>query len=375
MPLIQVESLKKQYVSFEGKPGGGVLGVSFDIAERELFTLLGPSGCGKTTTLRAIAGLETPDTGRIVLAGKELFNSKSDTNVALYDRDIGMVFQSYAIWPHMSVFENAAYPLRVSRTKRLDKREIEKKVMAVLEMVGLAEFAKRPSTQLSGGQQQRLALARAFTREPRLLLLDEPLSNLDAQLREQMRIELKRLQKETGVTAIYVTHDQAEALAISDRIAVMNNGLIAQIGTPKEIYGRPASEFVANFIGRTNLLRGVLRQNADAEGVARVGTNLGELVCFFPTALKAGRTTALVVRPEHIAIAKSNGAAPVAQPRVNWLPGTVMRETYLGEIVEFLVAVEGGDILVRSAVAGDVANGDAVSLSFPAERTIALMDG
>ena len=207
--------------------------------------------------------------------------------------------------------------------------------MAVLDMVGLAEFAKRPSTQLSGGQQQRLALARAFTREPRLLLLDEPLSNLDAQLREQMRIELKRLQKETGVTAIYVTHDQAEALAISDRIAVMNNGLIAQVGTPKEIYGRPASEFVANFIGRTNLLRGVLRQNADAEGVARVGTDLGELVCFFPTALKAGNTTALVVRPEHIAIRKSSDAAPVAQPRVNWLPGTVMRETYLGEIVEY----------------------------------------
>jgi iron(III) transport system ATP-binding protein len=375
MPVLQVENLKKQYVSFDGKPGGGVLGVSFEIAERELFTLLGPSGCGKTTTLRAIAGLETPGQGRIVLAGKELFNSKTDTNVALYDRDIGMVFQSYAIWPHMSVFENAAYPLRVSRTKRLEKREIEKKVMAVLEMVGLAEFAKRPSTQLSGGQQQRLALARAFTREPRLLLLDEPLSNLDAQLREQMRIELKRLQKETGVTAIYVTHDQAEALAISDRIAVMNNGLIAQIGTPKEIYGRPASEFVANFIGRTNLLRGVLRQNADAEGVARVGTNLGELMCFFPTALKAGYATALVVRPEHIAIAKRNGAAPTAQPRVNWLPGTVTRETYLGEIVEFLVAVEGGDILVRSAVAGDVANGDAVSLTFPAERTIALTEG
>ncbi len=247
--------------------------------------------------------------------------------------------------------------------------------MAVLDMVGLADFAKRPSTQLSGGQQQRLALARAFTREPRLLLLDEPLSNLDAQLREQMRIELKRLQRETGVTAIYVTHDQAEALAISDRIAVMNNGLIAQVGAPKEIYGRPASEFVANFIGRTNLLRGVLRQNALVEGVARVGTNLGELVCFFPTALSAGNATALVVRPEHIAIRKSNGEAPVAQPRVNWLAGTVTRETYLGEIVEYLVAVEGGDILVRSALASDVSNGDAVSLIFPADRTIALREG
>ena len=373
--MLHVENLKKQYVSFDGRPGGGVLGASFDIAERELFTLLGPSGCGKTTTLRAIAGLETPETGRIVLAGKEMFNSATGTNVALYDRDIGMVFQSYAIWPHMSVFENAAYPLRVSRTRRLDRREIEKKVMAVLDMVGLAAFAKRPSTQLSGGQQQRLALARAFTREPRLLLLDEPLSNLDAQLREQMRIELKRLQQETGVTAVYVTHDQAEALAISDRIAVMNNGLIAQVGTPKEIYARPTSEFVANFIGRTNLLRGVLRQSAAAEGTARVSTNLGELVCFFPAARNAGNGTALVVRPEHIAIRKSNGVAPMAQPRLNQLSGTVRRETYLGEIVEYLVTVEGGDILVRTALATDVTTGDEVSLSFPAERAIALSEG
>jgi len=373
--VLQVENLKKQYVSFEGRPGGGVLGVTFDIAERELFTLLGPSGCGKTTTLRAIAGLETPDTGRIVLDGKEMFSSKTGTNVALYDRDIGMVFQSYAIWPHMSVFENAAYPLRVSRTRRLPKREIEKKVMAVLDMVGLADFAKRSSTQLSGGQQQRLALARAFTREPRLLLLDEPLSNLDAQLREQMRIELKRLQRETGVTAIYVTHDQSEALAISDRIAVMHNGLIVQVGAPKEIYGRPSSEFVANFIGRTNLLRGVLRQTALAEGIARVGTDLGEIMCFFPAALSAGNATALVVRPEHIAIRKHTEAVPAAQPRLNLLSGTVKRETYLGEIVEYLVAVDGGELLVRTALANDVSNGDKVSLSFPVERTIALAEG
>src|SRR5215470_3994044 len=295
--MLEVHNLKKQYTGFEGKPGGGVLGVSFTIAEGELFTLLGPSGCGKTTTLRAIAGLETPDTGRIVLSGREMFNAQTRANVALYDRDIGMVFQSYAIWPHMSVFENAAYPLRVSRTRRFKEKEIEQKVMAVLDMVGLAPFAKRSSTQLSGGQQQRLALARAFTREPRLLLLDEPLSNLDAQLREQMRVELKRLQQETGVTAIYVTHDQSEALAISDRIAVMNKGLIVQVGTPKDIYGRPASEFVANFIGRTNLLRGTLTHDAAAETIAPVRTALGEIKTFFPAAQANGHNTALVVRP------------------------------------------------------------------------------
>ena len=373
--MLQVENLKKQYVGFEGKPGGGVLGVSFDINKGELFTLLGPSGCGKTTTLRAIAGLETPETGRIQLDDREMFNSETGKNVALYDRDIGMVFQSYAIWPHMSVFENAAYPLRVSRTRRLPKHEIEKKVMAVLDMVGLAEFAKRPSTQLSGGQQQRLALARAFTREPRLLLLDEPLSNLDAQLREQMRVELKRLQQETGVTAIYVTHDQSEALAISDRIAVMNAGKIAQVGAPKEIYSRPSSEFVANFIGRTNLLRGVLRQEAAAEGIARAQTQIGELKCFFPAATRSGASSALVVRPEHIIIRKHSGEMPPAQPRINCLAGKVKREIYLGEIVEYLVAVEGGEMLVRTPLNADVANGDTVTLSFPAERTIALTEG
>ena len=301
-----------------------------------------------------------------------MFNSKTGANVALYDRDIGMVFQSYAIWPHMSVFENAAYPLRVSRTRRFSSAEIQKKVLAVLDMVGLAEHAKRSSTQLSGGQQQRLALARAFTREPRLLLLDEPLSNLDAQLRDQMRVELKRLQQETGVTAIYVTHDQSEALAISDRIAVMNNGLIAQIGTPKEIYGRPASEFVANFIGRTNLIRGTLAHDALAEGVSPVRTALGELTSFFPGAQAAGRNTALVVRPEHISIHKG-AALNGASADVNVLRGTVKRETYLGEIVEYLVGVEGGDILVRTPLSLDLAKGDAVTLSFPHQRTIALL--
>ena len=368
--MLQVENLRKQYVSFDGRPGGGVLGVSFDISEGELFTLLGPSGCGKTTTLRAIAGLETPDTGRILIGGTEMFNSGSGKNVALYDRDIGMVFQSYAIWPHMTVFENAAYPLRVSRARHYAQADIEKKTMSVLDMVGLGAFAKRPATQLSGGQQQRLALARAFTREPRLLLLDEPLSNLDAQLREQMRVELKRLQQETGVTAVYVTHDQTEALAISDRIAVMQEGKIVQIGAPKEIYSRPASEFVAQFIGRTNLLRGVLTRDATAESVAPVKTEMGELLCFFPKASAKGNPVSLVVRPEHIAIAKGDSAHGQLAG-TNRLTGQVMREIYLGEIVEYLVAAGGGEILVRAPFGG-AAKGGAVTLSFPAERTIAL---
>ena len=369
--MLQVENLRKQYVGFEGRPGAGVLGVGFDIREGELFTLLGPSGCGKTTTLRAIAGLETPDTGIIRLAGREVFNSETGVNVALYDRDIGMVFQSYAIWPHMSVFENAAYPLRVSRTKHASERDIDNKVMSTLAMVGLEAFAKRPATQLSGGQQQRLALARAFTREPRLLLLDEPLSNLDAQLREQMRVELKRLQRETGVTAIYVTHDQAEALAISDRIAVMHEGRIVQVGAPRAIYDRPASEFVANFIGRTNLLRGTLLSDAAAESIAGVTTPIGALSCFFPSAAARGQQISLVVRPEHIAIERSSPAGSDA--RSNRLQGHIKRETYLGEIVEYVVEVSGGDMLVRTPFAGQLASGDGVTLSFPVERTIALV--
>jgi iron(III) transport system ATP-binding protein len=298
-----------------------------------------------------------------------MFDARIRANVALYDRDIGMVFQSYAIWPHMSVFENAAYPLRVSRTRKFSEKEIETKIAAILEMVGLADFAKRSATQLSGGQQQRLALARAFAREPRLLLLDEPLSNLDAQLREQMRLELKRLQRETGVTTIYVTHDQSEALAISDRIAVMNNGLIAQVGTPKEIYGRPNSEFVANFIGRTNLLRGKSMEDAGKDAIAAVKTSMGDLKCLFPSASPSGRDTAIVVRPEHIAI---GGAA---NGGTNVLKGRIARETYLGEIVEYLVAVEGGELLVRTPLTLDLAPGEAVMLSFPAERTVAVQRG
>jgi iron(III) transport system ATP-binding protein len=282
-----------------------------------------------------------------------------------------MVFQSYAIWPHMSVFENAAYPLRVSRGRRYAEPEIEKKTMATLDMVGLSAFAKRPATQLSGGQQQRLALARAFTREPRVLLLDEPLSNLDAQLREQMRVELKRLQQETGVTAVYVTHDQSEALAISDRIAVMNEGKIVQVGAPKEIYGRPESEFVANFIGRTNLLHGVLTRDAVAESVAPVKTEMGELLCFFPKPAAAGNEIALVVRPEHIALRTSDGA-DFEPGETNPLTGEVIREIYLGEIVEYLVRVGGGEILVRTAFGG-ASTGDTVTLSFSAGHTVALM--
>ncbi|MDX1485855.1 MAG: ABC transporter ATP-binding protein [Alphaproteobacteria bacterium] len=373
--MLQVEDLKKQYVSDDGTPGGGVFGISFDIAEGELFTLLGPSGCGKTTTLRSIAGLELPDRGRISLSGTDLYNSATRVSVPMYDRDIGMVFQSYAIWPHMNVFNNAAYPLRVSKTKTYSAKQVHDKVTDILEMVGLGDLIRRPSTQLSGGQQQRLALARALTREPQLLLLDEPLSNLDAQLREQMRGELKRLQQEWGVTTVYVTHDQSEALAISDRIAVMNEGVIMQVGTPREIYNRPTSEFVAHFIGKTNLIYGELAADVVAGALADVVTEFGPLRCTFPAAIQATKNIAVVIRPEKVVIARQGGADSGGISPVNQITGVVRNEMYLGEMMEYVVATEKDtEIVVRSPPDRDLSTADHVLMHFPPEATVALIE-
>ena len=228
---------------------------SLSVGRGEFVTLLGPSGCGKTTTLRCVAGLERPDAGEIRI-GDEVVAS-AGRGIYLYPehRNIGMVFQSYAVWPHMTVFENVAYGLRV---RRIAAAEIRERTTRALELVGLDHLAERYATKLSGGQRQRVALARAIVYEPRVVLFDEPLSNLDAKLREQMRIELVRLQQEVGITSIYVTHDQAEALVMSDRVVVMDKGVIQQIDDPQTIYARPANTFVANFIGVANLMEGVV---------------------------------------------------------------------------------------------------------------------
>ena len=373
--MLKVENLRKQYVTEDGTPGGGVFGASFEVAEGELFTLLGPSGCGKTTTLRSIAGLEEPDAGRVALAGSDIFNSEKRLTVPSYERDIGMVFQSYAIWPHMTVFENAAYPLKVSRTRRFSKAEIAEKVRTILRMVGMEEYIDRPATQLSGGQQQRLALARALTREPKLLLLDEPLSNLDAQLREQMRSELQRLQKEWGVTSIYVTHDQSEALALSDRIAVMNKGLIVQLGTPKEIYHRPTSEFVAHFIGKTNLIHGTVDADVGVNAMQKVSTPVGALLAYFTAKIPAQKTMAVVIRPENIQVVGPTQTPPAGMSPENRLQGTIQREVYLGEIAEYTIALGNGvDIAVRMPPGRPIAVGDKVMVHFPPDQTIALIE-
>jgi iron(III) transport system ATP-binding protein len=252
--MLTVSGLTKSFNSPEGRTTV-IKGIDFIVREGDCYALLGPSGCGKTTTLRCVAGLEQADAGVITIGGHIVSDPAAGIFVPVHQRPIGMVFQSYAIWPHLDVFENIAYPLRVYRP-RLARAEIEQRVMDALKLVNMRDFAQRASTRLSGGQQQRVALARAIVRNPALLLLDEPLSNLDARLRDTMRKELGDLIARVGITALFVTHDQAEAFALADRIAVMNHGVIVQQGTPREIYRSPSDPFVAFFMGSANVLAG-----------------------------------------------------------------------------------------------------------------------
>jgi iron(III) transport system ATP-binding protein len=276
-----------------------------------------------------------------------------------------MVFQSYAIWPHMSVFENVAFPLRVSRARRYNSSEIAVMVKEALETVRLGGYEFRRATQLSGGQQQRLALARGLVAKPRLLLLDEPLSNLDAKLREQMRFELKQLQTERGLTAVYVTHDQSEALALSDEIVVFNQGQIIQRGTPLEIYQHPNSEFVADFVGSTNFVRGSVREAAGIGSVGRVDTAHGTIACTFAATLRPGAKTVLSIRPEDIGLATDGEG----------LKATVSAKVFLGEVIDYHVLLNGQQLRVRHhARHNEHPVGSAVILTLPPEKTTAMAE-
>jgi iron(III) transport system ATP-binding protein len=330
--VLKVAALYTEYTNELGQAVKAAQNVSFEVPEGEFFTLLGPSGCGKTTTLRSIAGLERPRAGEIGVDDAVYFSSQKNIFVQPNRRGFGMVFQSYAIWPHMNVFGNAAFPLQVGK-KRYSKAEIDQKVMRVLKAVQLDQFRDREATKLSGGQQQRLALARALVMEPKLLLLDEPLSNLDAKLRDAMRFELKRLQRDLRITTVYVTHDQSEALALSHKIAVMNEGRIQQIGTPREIYDRPINKFVADFVGTTNFIEGTVDAKGTGENAYLVQTEIGPIQSIAVDELRVGDRVVLSIRLEDLELSEQKPEG------VNVLRGTVHQKVFLGDNLEFQVKI------------------------------------
>ncbi|WP_407176059.1 ABC transporter ATP-binding protein [Bradyrhizobium sp. STM 3562] len=297
---LEVSDLCKQFAI--GRPA--IDGVSFAVPGGEILVLLGPSGCGKTTTLRCVAGLEHPTGGEISIGGKLVSSPARGVLVPPRARDLGMVFQSYAVWPHMTVRQNVIYPLK---HRKIARDEANKKVDEALALVGLSEYAERPVVALSGGQMQRVALARSIVYRPQLLLLDEPLSNLDAKLRLRLRDDLRLILKQTGMTALYVTHDQAEAVVLGDRIGVMRDGRLLQIGTPDEIYNRPADLFVANFTGATNELAGTLVSRNGKFGVIDFGDGRRAEAALLQQ-LEVGEKVRIALRPENIAIGRQEGA-------------------------------------------------------------------
>ena len=340
-------------------PIAAVERASLDIRDGELFTLLGPSGCGKTTLLRLIAGFYSADEGDI------LFDDKRMNDVPAHERRIGMVFQNYALWPHMTVSENISYGLKL---RKVSGKEILERTEAILRKVGLTGLDARYPGQLSGGQQQRVALARALVLNPGILLLDEPLSNLDAKIRIQVRAEIRKLQKEFGITAVYVTHDQEEALALSDRIAVFSQGRMLQLGPPKELYERPASRFVADFIGVYNLIEGKVL----AQGM-RVATAVGELAGLQNEKLKVGDACVVCVRPENVRVnAGGNGGSEQG----NVLRGRVSFSAYLGNRLIYDVELPAG-VVIKADVDDplhhrEIPLGGEVAVSFAARSTLVI---
>jgi spermidine/putrescine transport system ATP-binding protein len=359
LPAIELAGVVKEFHA-RGEVITAVRDMGLAIREGEFFSLLGPSGCGKTTTMRMIAGFEEPTKGSIRLQGVDV------TGIPPNKRDVNMVFQSYALFPHMTVSENVAFGLR---RKKVPKDEITRRVGEMLEIVDLGGRGQRRPRELSGGQQQRVALARALVNRPRALLLDEPLGALDLKLRQAMQVELKRIQREVGITFVYVTHDQGEALTMSDRIAVMNDGAIEHLGTPREIYEHPRTRFVAGFIGTSNLLSGTVTQAAGDHAVIKISADEQIVVPLHGQQAVPGGSLELTVRPEKIELTTSAPAGGGCRLR-----GTVTEVVYLGTSTNFSVTTTtGADIVVfqqNSASASDVAaRGDHVWLSWQPEHS------
>ncbi|WP_448956320.1 ABC transporter ATP-binding protein [Labrys neptuniae] len=367
---LEVSGLSKIFFVADDSMSGGIREASFSLKPGTFFTLLGPSGCGKTTTLRCIAGLERPDRGVIRLGDETLFDDQRGIAVPLNRRNIGMVFQSYAIWPHMTVFENVAFPLRVAKDRKYGGAETKQLVDDALKRVGLDGLQTRSSTRLSGGQQQRVALARAIVRQPKLLLLDEPLSNLDATLRDEMRTELKRLQQQVGITTIYVTHDQTEALEMSDLVAVIDKGHVVQMAPPRDIYNRPTSAFVAGFVGATNLVRGKVRREANGSGLGTVTLEGGqEIVCAFHEVLPADKEIAVSIRPEAVTIRPSR---ELVRDGFNNLAGTVMLSGFLGNMIRYNVKVGERTFQINAGPETVFETGTEVVLEFPGSAALGV---
>jgi iron(III) transport system ATP-binding protein len=364
--MLRVEGLHTEYPNEHGEIVRAAQDVTFTVPEGKLFTLLGPSGCGKTTTLRSIAGLEKPRLGEIAVNDRVVYSSSKGVFVTPNRRGFGMVFQSYAIWPHMKVFQNAAFPLEVG-DRKLGRQQIRDKVMQVLTAVQLDHLADREATKLSGGQQQRLALARALVMEPALLLLDEPLSNLDAKLREKMRFELKRLQRELKITTVYVTHDQSEALALSHEIAVMSEGRIQQVGSPRDVYERPLNAFVADFVGSTNFLDGAVLGADAGEHRYRVRTEIGDLSVLATETLRDQDKVLVSVRPEDLALSESRPEGPA-----NVWQGTVDQKVFLGEVVDFQVKLGERLLLSRQHPSLRTPIGNPIWVHMDPEKCVAL---
>jgi iron(III) transport system ATP-binding protein len=361
--LLEIENLHMVYQSDRG-PVHAVRGVTFNVDEGDFYTLLGPSGCGKTSTLRSIAGLETPVEGRITIGDHVVYDSETRSTIPAHRRDIGMVFQSYAIWPHMSVFDNVAFPLVHGRSKT-PKSEVKERVTRALSLVHLEELADRPAPQLSGGQQQRVALARALVHEPKVLLLDEPLSNLDAKLREEMRQELKDLVSRLNITTLYVTHDQVEALTMSDNLAVMEEGLIVQEGEPRSVYLAPATGFVANFMGKANAIDGKITSAAPEQGLAQVETSSGTLTCALPQWGQVDDSVLAVFRPESVELSsESSWDGP------NTLEGNIQQVVFAGESIEYVIIVGEQAISAKGDPFEALAAGDKVFLHVQPRRCL-----
>jgi iron(III) transport system ATP-binding protein len=336
--MIEVSRLTKTFNDGEVK---AVAGIDFEVPTGTITTLLGPSGCGKTTSLRCVAGLEKADEGNIALFGDTVFSAARNISIHPSKRQVGMIFQSYAIWPHMSVFQNVAYPLK---GKGMGRDEIRSRAMEALKLVGLEGLENRPAPKLSGGQQQRVALARAIAGDPRIFLFDEPLSNLDAKLREEMRGQIRALQRKLGITSLYVTHDQVEALSISDSIAIIDRGRIMEMGAPRDIYLHPRSLFAAQFVGLTNVIPVKIAGRED-QGRFRLDTPFASLLCQPEDSahLVEGDKAMILIRPENLRV-----SAEATGEETNVWNGRVVSSTFLGEHIDCTIAC--ADTMIRARV-------------------------